>query len=82
MTLSSQEITVIGTLGGAVVGALATITVTWLNLSRAHHARVWDLRRQAYGAIISEISAIQRINDVAEIRLSEDPIGYFEGNAQ
>ena len=54
MDVPGNIITVLGTLGGAVLGA-------WLASGRAHKEKLWDLRRQAYGTILSELAMAERI---------------------
>ena len=71
MAIPENLITAISTLSGAVIGA-------WLASGRAHKEKVWDLRRQAYGVILSEIAMIDRIMDRVQAMLADDSFRYFD----
>lgn len=52
-------------------------------LSRGHNRKekIRDLRRAAYGAILSELSAAQPFYDAAADRIAEDPHYYHSSDA-
>jgi hypothetical protein len=78
MGISENLIPIIGTLAGAVLGVGGTVFAAWLSSGRTHKEKVWDLRRQAYGVILSEIATVERIVRNAEEMMAEDTHRYFE----
>jgi len=71
MGIPENLVTVLGTLFGALLGA-------WLSAGHTHREKVWDLRREAYGVILSEIAMVNRIMSRVVEALKENPHGYFD----
>lgn len=62
------------------VSALVGVFVAnYLSSIRATEDKVWDLRRQAYGVIISELSSIESVLNNAKEMIDEDEQRYFMG---
>lgn len=72
----SQIITPIITAGAAV---LAVVIGNRLSYSRSYREKLWDLRRPAYGLVLSELAAIELICDNADEYISQDSDRYFMG---
>jgi hypothetical protein len=63
---------------GVIVGA---VLVNWLTYSRSTKEKLWDLRRQSYGVILSELAAIDRICRAAEEYMAvHSADSYFDVN--
>jgi hypothetical protein len=75
MEIPSNVVTVLGTLAGAVLGGN-------LAARRTYSEKVWDLRRAAYGLIVSEIARIERINDFRDAMMSENSHAYFDSEVR
>jgi hypothetical protein len=60
---------------GTVIGV---VVANWLTYHRSNREKVWDLRRQAYGVILSELAAAERICDSADEYIQENVFRYFE----
>ncbi|MFH1345223.1 MAG: hypothetical protein ABIL01_29065 [Pseudomonadota bacterium] len=59
---------------------MAVVIANWLSYGRTNKEKVWDLRRQAYGLIISELRAVEQICDVVDEYISEvGAMHYFDG---
>jgi type II secretory pathway pseudopilin PulG len=71
MEFPSNVITVIGTLAGAVLGS-------WLTSGRARKEKLWDLQRQAYGTILSELALMLPLLEQGEGLISQDQLGFLE----
>jgi hypothetical protein len=64
-----------------ITTVLAVVIASRLSYGRAYKERVWDLRRQAYGLILSELAAIEQICDIADEEISETSVmSYFDGH--
>jgi hypothetical protein len=72
-TFISAFLTPIITAGAAV---LAVVIGNRLSYARTYKEKIWDLRRQTYGVILSELAAVERICDDADGYISER--GYEE----
>jgi hypothetical protein len=76
MDIPSNLITGLFTLLGTFLGS-------WLTSGRARHEKLWDVRREAYGVIASELGAITRVLDIADVMIAERDIqSYFETAAR
>lgn len=63
-----------------ITTVLAVVIASRLSYGRAYKEKVWDLRRQAYGLILSELAAIEQICDMADEQISETSVmSYFDG---
>jgi hypothetical protein len=71
---------------GSVITAIATmvavVIANWLSSGHSNKEKLWDLRRQAYGLILSELAEIERICDSADEYIQEDKYRYFETVSQ
>jgi hypothetical protein len=71
---------------GSVVTAIATmvavVIANWLSFGHSNKEKLWDLRRQAYGLILSEFAEIEQICDSANEYIQEDAYRYFETVSQ
>ncbi|HUZ32611.1 MAG TPA: hypothetical protein VMV19_11015 [Xanthobacteraceae bacterium] len=78
MQLTSDNIVTISaailTVGGTIVGV---IIANRMGHSRSYKTKIWDLRRPAYGLILSELGFIERICDNADEYIAEDQDRYF-----
>jgi hypothetical protein len=65
---------------GNIITGLATVVAVVianrLTYSRSSKEKIWDLRREAYGVILSELGAVERICDNADEHINER--GYEE----
>ena len=68
----------VGNIVTAIATVLAVVIANRLTFTRSSREKIWDLRRQAYGVIVSEIAAIERINSYADAMMAEDHFGYFD----
>lgn len=67
---------IFGTLAGILLGS-------WLTSGRTQKEKLWDLRRAAYGVILSQIGLINRIYSLGnEIISHTDEHSYFESSAR
>jgi hypothetical protein len=62
-----------------VSGAMGAILTNVLNARRSTDEKIWELRRTAYGNILAELSAVERILRSADEYIQENEMGYFEG---
>lgn len=69
----SAIITAITTASATV---LAVVIANRLSYARSYKEKLWDLRRQTYGVILSELAAVERFCDDADEYISER--GYEE----
>ena len=71
---------------GNVVTAIATVisvvVANRLSFSQSGKAKLWDLRRQAFGAILSELASVERLCDVADSYIRENAYGYFHSETR
>ena len=63
------------TAGAAV---LAVIIGNRLSYTQSYDEKIWDLRRPAYGLILSELGGIESICDNADEYIAQDSDRYFE----
>jgi hypothetical protein len=72
MNITSDNIV---TVSAAIVGALGAIggviVANRLTYARSNRERLWDLRRQAYGVILSELAAVEHICDSVDEYVNE-----------
>jgi hypothetical protein len=78
-TVISAFMTPIITAGAAV---LAVVIGNRLSYARTYKEKLWDLKRPAYGSILSELAAIEQICDSADRYIEQDSDRYFETIAQ
>jgi len=71
VTIIAAIVTVVGTIAGVVIANRLTST-------RSFKEKVWEIRREAYGLILSELVMIERICDSADEHIEEDHDRYFE----
>ncbi len=69
-----------GNLITAVTAIVAVVVGNKLAYSRSSEEKVWDLRRQAYGVILAELAAVERICDYADELIAQDELRYFHGD--
>src|SRR4051794_9359236 len=89
MDLAIQGSTIAGIPTGVVVttitslisGMLAAFLTHLLTARRSTREKLWDLRRVAYGTILAELHAVERVLDTALEYISEDEDSYFHGPA-
>jgi hypothetical protein len=79
--LNTQESRRLGTLetllGNLVTAMIAAGLTSWLSLRRSNQEKVWELRRAAYGLILSELAVVERICDNADEYIEQDDRRYF-----
>jgi hypothetical protein len=63
------------TAGAAV---LAVIIGNRLNYTRSYNEKIWDLKRPAYGLILSELGEVESICDNADEYIGQDSNRYFQ----
>jgi hypothetical protein len=68
----------IGNIVTAVATVLAVVIANKLTLARSSAEKMWDLRRQSYGVILSELARVDRIIRDVDAILAIDLIGYFQ----
>lgn len=72
VTIATSIVTVVGTIAGVIIA-------NTLTSSQSYKKKIWDLRRVAYGVILSELAAAERIYDSADEYLAENNFHqYFE----
>jgi hypothetical protein len=62
---------------GAALGAV--IVGNKLSYVRTYNEKLWDLKRLAYGLILSELAAIEQVCGIADSYIEEDEDRYFLG---
>ena len=62
------------------VTVLAVLLTNQLTYGRGNKEKLWELRRQAYGVILSELVAVERICGSADRYIEEDLMRYYEGD--
>jgi hypothetical protein len=67
----------LGNVVTAIATVIAVVVANRLTYSRSTKERLWDLRRQAYGVILTELAAIDRISHAANEYI-DGVGGYFE----
>jgi hypothetical protein len=68
--------TIVISFGTAIIVAVLT---SWLSYARSSKEKLWDLRREAYGTILSAWATAERICDSADEFIGErGEIEYFE----
>jgi hypothetical protein len=63
----------------ATATVIAVVIANRLTFRRSSQEKIWDLRRQAYGLILSELATVERICERADEYIQEDEHRYFEG---
>lgn len=72
-----------GSLIGGLIAIVALVIGNRLTYARSSKEKIWDLRRVAYGQIISELGAIERVfNDANEYISERDYNEYWESKAR
>lgn len=73
----------IGNLITGIATVAAVVIANRLTFHRSNKEKLWDLRRQACGAILAELAAVERICDSADAYIAErDYISYWETDAR
>lgn len=62
--------------GGATV--VAVVIANRLSFRRTSSEKIWDLRRQAYGEILSALAKVENVLDIAGEYIHESEVRYFE----
>jgi hypothetical protein len=62
-----------------VSGALAAFLTSLLTARRSNDEKIWEMRRIAYGIILAELLAVERVLDDAAEYIEEDKSRYFHG---
>jgi len=70
----------IGSLVTAAATVVCVVIANILTLKRSSREKTWDLRRQAYGAILSALATVKRICHSAEEYIQEDEMRYFDSD--
>lgn len=60
----------------------AVVLANRLSYDRTYKEKLWDLKRPAYGLILSELAAIEQICNSADAYIQEDEDRYFESVAE
>jgi hypothetical protein len=63
-----------------ITSLVAVVVASGLAYRRSTKEKLSDLRRQAYGAILSELAAVERICAVADEFIMEDELRYFHSD--
>lgn len=71
VTIIAAIVTVVGTIIGVVIA-------NRLTFSQSYKQKLWELRRHAYGVVLSELGMIERICDDAAGYIEQDAERYFE----
>jgi hypothetical protein len=61
-----------------IATVIAVVIANRLSYARTYKEKLWDLKRPAYGSILSELAAIEQICDSADRYIDEDSDRYFE----
>lgn len=69
-----------GSLITPLVTTIGVILANQLTYGLGNRQKVWELRRQAYGVILSGLSAVERICNVADEYIEEDLTRYFDSD--
>jgi hypothetical protein len=77
--IASAIITAITTASATV---LAVVIANRLSYARTYKEKLWDLKRPAYGLILSELAAIEQICNTADEYIQENQDRYFESVAE
>jgi hypothetical protein len=73
-------ITAIATLVPTLIsGWLSAVVTNRLNAERSNREKFWELRRAAYGSILTELAAVEAILATADEYMAEDEYRYFDG---
>jgi|HubBroStandDraft_6_1064221.scaffolds.fasta_scaffold666551_2 hypothetical protein len=67
-----------GNIVTAIAAVVAVVIANRLSYGRSNKEKLWDLRRQAYGLILSELSEVEQICDSADEYIQQDEDRYFE----
>ena len=66
----------IGNIVTAIATVISVVIANRLSSSQTGKAKLWDLRRQTYGVIASELSSVERICEAANYSISENSHDY------
>jgi len=69
---------IVTALTNLVSGAMGAILTNVLNARRSTDEKLWELRRNGYGVILAELSAIERILSSADEYMQENETRYFD----
>jgi hypothetical protein len=72
--LLGQMVAALAALGGIILGS-------YLSSRQSSTQALWNLRREAYGAILSKLGAVERVCDSAAEYIDEDEMRYFHCEA-
>jgi hypothetical protein len=72
----------IGNIVTAIATVISVVIANKLSSTQSGRAKVWDLRRETYGVILSELASIERLCVVIEDYRNEDIHGYFASDAK
>jgi hypothetical protein len=72
-TIITTLISICGTIAGVFIG-------NRLSSSRSYKEKVWDLRRVAYGVILSELAGILRVYDAGDQYLEQSNFHQYTGS--
>lgn len=76
------EISLGNVVTGLITGGFAVAAViisNQLTFRRGYREKLWDLRRTAYGEILSALSQVENVFDIAALYIEENAQRYFEG---
>lgn len=62
-------------------GWLSAVVTNRLNTQRSNREKFWELRRAAYGSILTELAAVEAILASADEHIAENAYRYFDGPA-
>lgn len=68
----------LGSLITPAVTIIGVILANQLTYGLGNLQKVWELRRQSYGVIISSLGTVERICSIADEYIDEDLIRYFD----
>ena len=69
---------------GSIITSAATIVgvviSNRLSARQTNSAKMWDLRREAYGVILSSLGSVSRVLEIAQDYIDENSYRYFESD--
>jgi hypothetical protein len=63
------------------VTIIGVVLANQLTYGRTNRQKLWELRRQTYGLMLSELARVERLLDSADMSIQEDATRYFEGES-
>jgi hypothetical protein len=67
-----------GNIVTAIATVIAVVIANKLTLKRTSSEKIWDFRRQAYGEILSALSQVENVLDLAREWMQEGLMRYFD----